>query len=241
MIRTRITARPSRRCTTCLASSAIASATTASTWSERFALSMRPPARRRSSAADLGRSRGLPIIGGASGAIPGTVPHRQRRLDYWSGRRGGASALGTAGSRSSSSTRSGPASAPRTGGTTRRRRRARRPRRAAADAPPRARGDGRGRGVSGPRSASSGDQRRPLRGRHQSPSPRPLPSQPHAVAGRGIGEGGRPRDGRSPPLSRPASSRRRGPRTGPSRRPARRAGAAPAAVPRSGSCGPRSR
>ena len=29
---------------------------------------------------------GIPMIGGASGAIPGTTPHRQRRLDYWSGR-----------------------------------------------------------------------------------------------------------------------------------------------------------
>lgn len=31
--------------------------------------------------------RGIPMIGGAQGAIPGTVPHRNRRLDRWSRRR----------------------------------------------------------------------------------------------------------------------------------------------------------
>ena len=40
----------------------------------------------RSAAGDPARLRGIPMIGGASGAIPGTVPHRQRRLDHWSGR-----------------------------------------------------------------------------------------------------------------------------------------------------------
>ena len=44
------------------------------------------PAGHRSAAGDPARLRGIPMIGGASGAIPGTVPHRQRRLDYWSGR-----------------------------------------------------------------------------------------------------------------------------------------------------------
>jgi hypothetical protein len=37
----------------------------------------------RSAAGDPRALRGLPMIGGASGAIPGTTPHRNRRLDYW--------------------------------------------------------------------------------------------------------------------------------------------------------------
>ncbi len=37
----------------------------------------------RSAAGDERALRGIPMIGGASGAIPGTVPHRQRRLGYW--------------------------------------------------------------------------------------------------------------------------------------------------------------
>jgi hypothetical protein len=41
----------------------------------------------RSAALDHHALRGIPMIGGAQGAIPGTVPHRQRRLDRWSGRR----------------------------------------------------------------------------------------------------------------------------------------------------------
>ena len=45
------------------------------------------PAGHRSAAGDLARLRGIPMIGGASGAIPGTVSHRQRRLGYWSDRR----------------------------------------------------------------------------------------------------------------------------------------------------------
>ena len=45
------------------------------------------PAGHRSAAGDPARLRGIPMIGGSSGAIPGTVPHRQRRLDRWSGRR----------------------------------------------------------------------------------------------------------------------------------------------------------
>ena len=40
----------------------------------------------RSARADARALRGIPMIGGAQGAIPGMVPHRQRRLDYWSGR-----------------------------------------------------------------------------------------------------------------------------------------------------------
>lgn len=40
----------------------------------------------RSAAGDPRALRGLPMIGGAAGAIPGTEPHRQRRLDRWSGR-----------------------------------------------------------------------------------------------------------------------------------------------------------
>jgi hypothetical protein len=40
----------------------------------------------RSAPADPRSLRGIPMIGGAQGAIPGTVPHRQRRLDRWSGR-----------------------------------------------------------------------------------------------------------------------------------------------------------
>ena len=43
----------------------------------------------RSAPADAWALRGIPMIGGAQGAIPGTVPHRQRRLAYWSGRRVG--------------------------------------------------------------------------------------------------------------------------------------------------------
>lgn len=42
----------------------------------------------RSAPADERALRGIPMIGGASGAIPGTVPHRQRRLERWSGRDG---------------------------------------------------------------------------------------------------------------------------------------------------------
>lgn len=41
----------------------------------------------RSAPADARALRGIPMIGGeAGGAIPGSVPHRQRRLDRWSGR-----------------------------------------------------------------------------------------------------------------------------------------------------------
>jgi hypothetical protein len=40
----------------------------------------------RSAAGDPRALRGLPMIGGAGGAIPGTLPHRNRRLDRWSGR-----------------------------------------------------------------------------------------------------------------------------------------------------------
>lgn len=37
----------------------------------------------RSAPADARALRGIPMIGGAQGAIPGTVPHRNRRLDRW--------------------------------------------------------------------------------------------------------------------------------------------------------------
>jgi hypothetical protein len=36
----------------------------------------------RSATGDLSRLRGIPMIGGAAGAVPGSV----RRLDRWSGR-----------------------------------------------------------------------------------------------------------------------------------------------------------
>ncbi len=44
------------------------------------------PTEARSAAGDHARLRGIPMIGGASGVISGTVPHRNRRLDSWSGR-----------------------------------------------------------------------------------------------------------------------------------------------------------
>lgn len=44
----------------------------------------------RSAAGDPGRLRGIPMIGGASGAIPGTSPHHQKRLERWSGAGGRA-------------------------------------------------------------------------------------------------------------------------------------------------------
>lgn len=47
----------------------------------------------RSAPADSQRLRGIPMIGGAAGAIPGTVPHRNRRLDRWAGRGGRGSTL----------------------------------------------------------------------------------------------------------------------------------------------------
>jgi hypothetical protein len=40
----------------------------------------------RSAPADARALRGIPVIGGAGGAIPGTRPDRQRRLDQWRGR-----------------------------------------------------------------------------------------------------------------------------------------------------------
>ena len=40
----------------------------------------------RGAPADPARLRGIPMIGGAAGAIPGTMPPRNRRLDGWSGR-----------------------------------------------------------------------------------------------------------------------------------------------------------
>jgi hypothetical protein len=36
---------------------------------------------------DEERLRGIPVIGGATGAIRGTIPGQDRRLDEWSGRR----------------------------------------------------------------------------------------------------------------------------------------------------------
>jgi hypothetical protein len=44
------------------------------------------PVTGRSAADDPRALRGLPMIGGAGGAIPGTLPHHQRWLDGWSGR-----------------------------------------------------------------------------------------------------------------------------------------------------------
>lgn len=44
------------------------------------------PSGGRSAAGDPRSLRGIPMIGGAGGAIPGTLPHRNRRLDRWSGR-----------------------------------------------------------------------------------------------------------------------------------------------------------
>jgi plasmid stability protein len=58
-------------------------------WRERIEQALAGPERviaPRAAAADPARLRGIPMIGGASGAIPGTVPHRQRRLDAWRGR-----------------------------------------------------------------------------------------------------------------------------------------------------------
>jgi hypothetical protein len=37
----------------------------------------------RGAPADIQRLRGIPMIGGAAGAIPGTLPHRNRRLERW--------------------------------------------------------------------------------------------------------------------------------------------------------------
>jgi hypothetical protein len=37
----------------------------------------------RSAPGDQAALRGIPVIGGASGEIPGTRPDRQRKLDYW--------------------------------------------------------------------------------------------------------------------------------------------------------------
>jgi hypothetical protein len=37
----------------------------------------------RSAEGDPARLRRIPMIGGAEGAVPGTSPHRQRRLGYW--------------------------------------------------------------------------------------------------------------------------------------------------------------
>jgi hypothetical protein len=39
----------------------------------------------RSAAGDSSRLRGIPMIGGGQGAIPGTVPHQQKRLERWTG------------------------------------------------------------------------------------------------------------------------------------------------------------
>lgn len=50
------------------------------------ALAAAPVAGPRSAPADRQRLRGIPMIGAAPGAIPGTVPHHNRRLDCWSGR-----------------------------------------------------------------------------------------------------------------------------------------------------------
>jgi hypothetical protein len=43
----------------------------------------------RSAPADERALRGVPMIGGSFGHIPGTRPDRNRRFDYWSGRRWG--------------------------------------------------------------------------------------------------------------------------------------------------------
>lgn len=45
------------------------------------------PSLGRSAAGDPRALRRLSMIGGAAGAVPGTEPHRQRRLDRWQGRR----------------------------------------------------------------------------------------------------------------------------------------------------------
>jgi hypothetical protein len=37
----------------------------------------------RSAAGDAGALRGIPMIGGGAGEIPGTRPDRNRRLDRW--------------------------------------------------------------------------------------------------------------------------------------------------------------
>ncbi len=39
------------------------------------------PTQARSATGDPARLRGLPMVGGAPGAIPETVPHRNRRLE----------------------------------------------------------------------------------------------------------------------------------------------------------------
>jgi hypothetical protein len=56
------------------------------------ALGLEAPAERRrvggrSAPGDEAALRGIPVIGGASGEIPGTRPDRNRRLDYWRPRR----------------------------------------------------------------------------------------------------------------------------------------------------------
>ncbi len=62
-------------------------------WAERVADALlagdpipERPLAPRSAAGDHYRLRGIPMIGGCEGAIPGTSPHRNRRLDRWSGR-----------------------------------------------------------------------------------------------------------------------------------------------------------